>query len=74
MDPLPGETIKVTAAGPIERDQLVQCVQTDGAAVKAPENSHAPQDLFEVVKCLKDGRLLLQDPEGVLYVASKLEI
>jgi hypothetical protein len=52
--------VKAVASQPIAAGALVQYVKTPG-------------DLFEVVQCLKDGRLLLQDPDGVLYVAKKLE-
>jgi predicted transcriptional regulator len=52
--------VKAVAAGDIEKGQAVQYVKTVG-------------DLFEVIKNLNDGRLLLQDSEGVLYVAKKLE-
>lgn len=52
--------VKAVASGPIEAGSMVEYVKLPG-------------DLFEVVKCLNDNRLLLQDPDGDLYVAKKLE-
>lgn len=31
-------------------------------------------DLMEILRCLNDGRVLLQNAEGVLFVAERLEI
>jgi hypothetical protein len=54
------EAVKAVASVPTQAGVVVEFVKSLG-------------DLFEVVKCLNDGRLLLQDSEGVLYVAKKLE-
>lgn len=40
---------------------------------ETPATASTDLDLFEMVKCLNDGRLLIQDPEGVLYIARKLD-
>lgn len=53
-------TVQAVASGPIAVGQVVEAVQTPG-------------DLFEVIKCLNDGRLLLQDDQGDLFVAKRLE-
>jgi hypothetical protein len=60
-DPLPGQTVKAVASGSIGRGQLVEYVQ-------------GPGDLLEVVKCLNNGEILLQDSNGTLYVATKLDV
>jgi len=53
-------TVKAVASQPITAGVLVEYVKTPG-------------DLFEVIRCMNDGRLLLEDLDGNLYVAKKLE-
>lgn len=57
-DPVPGETVEVIQ-GP--------------ASGRIAENG-SPGDLMEVVKCLNGGKILLQDNDGVLFVATRLDV
>jgi hypothetical protein len=52
--------VKAVASTPIQAGVMVEFVNGQG-------------DLLEVIRCLNDGRLLLQDSGGVLYTAKKLE-
>lgn len=57
-DPMPGETVKAVANG-----EMVKVV-----------DPAEPGDLMEIVKCLNDGRILLQDNQGDLFVATRLGV
>jgi hypothetical protein len=61
VDPLPGETVEAITVAPVDKGQAVQYVKETG-------------DLFEVVKYLNSGKMLLQNSEGVLYVAERLGV
>lgn len=60
VEPVTAPAVTAVAASPIVIGQTVQYVR-------------APGDLFEVVNVLKNGKLLLQDDQGELFVARKLE-
>lgn len=60
-DPLPGESPKAVNGVEVETGQKVPYVQGSG-------------DLMEIIKCLNNGDILLQDSNGTLYVATRLEV
>lgn len=63
-DPEPGQVVRAVANGVIEEGQLAEIVA----------DSVGPGDLMEVIRCLKNGDILLEDNDGTLFVATRLEI
>lgn len=59
-----GQVVQAVASGPVEEGQLVEIVA----------DSVGPGDLMEVIRCLKNGDVLLEDKDGTLFVATRLEI
>jgi hypothetical protein len=45
-----------------------------GDVVEPVETNGVEGDLMEIVRCLNDGRVLLQNSDGVLFVATRMDV